>query len=146
MRQSAWKQNIWLDVELSDSFPRLLLSRRDRIIALAGHDGVMIPADAVVKIETHRLSWPGLWQRGQTVLRLTLGGQCGGQDIFVTAGDGITPASPSRVHALKEQLLAFEAEMRKPMEIMERKPLHDPDVIHEESGNVVALPLRRVGE
>lgn len=138
MRQSAWKQGIWLDVEIADSFPRILLSRRDRIIALAGHDCVMIPADAVTKLETTRLTWPGLWQRGQPVLRLMLKPQFGGSDIYVTAGDGITPASPSRVHALKEQLAAFDAEMRRPL------VLDEPKVIFEQAGNVV--PLRAAGE
>jgi|GEM_PF-5387303 len=140
MRQSAWKRSIWLDVEIADSFPRILLSRRDRIIALAGHDGVMIPADAVADVESTRLTWPGLWQRGQPVLRLVLKPQFGGGDIYVTAGDGITPASPSRVHALKEQLAAFDAEMRRPL------VLDEPQVIFEKTGNVVPLPLRAAGE
>jgi hypothetical protein len=138
MRQTAWKQNIWLDVEIADSFPRILLSRRDRIIALAGHDGIMIPADAVAATETARLPWPGLMRSGQPVLRLKLKPQFGGSDIYVTAGDGITPASPSRVHALKEQLAAFNAEMRKPI------VLEEPEVIHERVDNVI--PLRTAGE
>jgi hypothetical protein len=114
-RQAAWKQNIWLDVEISDSFPRVMISRRDRVIALAGHDSVMIPADSLVGVGLTSTTCPGIINRQQPVVELRLETEAGQSSIYVSAGDGIVMASMARASGLRDQLLAYQAELAKPV-------------------------------
>jgi hypothetical protein len=111
LRRSAWRHGIWFDVEVVDSFPRVLISRSQGVIGLAGHDAGTLARSSIIGVALEDISWPGLMTRRQRVISLKLEPSLGCGKIFITAGDGLMPPSHSRLETLFDRLSNFLDQM-----------------------------------
>jgi hypothetical protein len=116
LRRSAWLHGILFDIEIADSFPRVLISRSQGVIGLAGHEAAVLPLKSVIGAEMESMGWPGILKRRQPVIGLKLTPSLGCGKILISAGDGLMAPSLTRAEAVHERLRSFLDQMNRDSE------------------------------